>query len=315
MQLARASLRASAREIQRQAPRIRHAQSKTHDFSVLATVNWDPDRAQFTSSSSNPLLSPGLIQCNRWKKFPSPWVSQNNLQQIRFKRHDRASRKPRPQTQKQRQKYNRKIKIQADEKAKHSAPGTHAGPRRQWRKERIQELLDYGKGDSNELLDPNAADLEYGYEDALLEDLMGNSAHLTSQPTPEPIYWGHKHKQFYNKVANQMDRYREAIEARRSKEKDDHELLDVSSEEGLPSDKSISMVLRSYRDRHGSRTQPIGIVKALQHLLKDLGIPTAAFEERTYTTLLTCCRTPKEVNATSPFDTMEECSRIPLFLT
>eukprot|EP00539_Tryblionella_compressa_P011140 CAMPEP_0178803878 /NCGR_PEP_ID=MMETSP0745-20121128/14738_1 /TAXON_ID=913974 /ORGANISM="Nitzschia punctata, Strain CCMP561" /LENGTH=140 /DNA_ID=CAMNT_0020463055 /DNA_START=136 /DNA_END=555 /DNA_ORIENTATION=- len=33
---------------------------------------------------------------------------------------------------------------------------------------------------------------------------------------------------------------------------------------------------------------------ALQHVLQDLGVPISAFGEYTYTSLLTCCRTPKE---------------------
>jgi hypothetical protein len=184
------------------------------------------------------------------------------------------------------------MKKLADEKDAQSPPGSKAGPRRQWKKERIQQLLDYGT--DNEVLDPNAEE-EYGFEDALFEDIMGNTAELTSQPTPEPMYLGNKHKQFYNKVANQMDRYRDSIDARSQK---DNELLDVASEEGLPSDKSISNVLRAYRDRHGTRNKPIGIVKALQHLLKDIGVPTVGFGEYTYTALLTCCRTPKEVSVT-----------------
>ena len=59
----------------------------------------------------------------------------------------------------------------------------------------------------------------------------------------------------------------------------------------------ISKALRAYRDRHGTRSPtrgPIGIVTALQHLLYDMQIPIAAMGEYTYTTLLTCCRTPTE---------------------
>ena len=59
-------------------------------------------------------------------------------------------------------------------------------------------------------------------------------------------------------------------------------------------DKEISNVVRSFRDRHGTRHRPIGIAVALQHLLQDLGVPIHAFGEYTYTSLLTCCRTPNE---------------------
>ena len=280
MHLARAALRASARSLEkrRQLPRYQ-------DFSALAVASWDPDQSQSTSSSSRPDISQSRLQT------PQHYQLLQH-QQVRFRRHDRASAftKPRPKTKKQRQKYNRKMKKLADERAKHSPPGSKAGPRRQWKQERIQQLLEYGT--ENEVLDPNAEE-EYGIGDALIEDVLGNTAHFTSQPTPEPLYLGHKHKKFYNVVADQMDLYRAAIDA---KAKGDNEVLDVSSEAGLPSDKAISNVLRAYRDRHGTRNKPIGIVKALQHLLKDLGIPTMAFGEKTYTSLLTCCRTPKEVS-------------------
>jgi hypothetical protein len=222
--------------------------------------------------------------------------------QVRFRRHDRASAfsKPRPHTKKQRSEYNRKLKKWQDEKDKHSAPGSQAGPHRQWMRERRQELLD--KGTENEVIDPSWLQ-QYGYGDALLDDLVGNTSHLTSQPTPEPVHLGHAHKRFYNKVADQMERYRESIDALRSttiSEKtsnNNNEILDptTSTLAKLPSGTAIANVLRAYRDQHGTRNKPIGIAMALQHLLQDLKVPTAAFGEHTYTTLLTCCRTPNEV--------------------
>jgi hypothetical protein len=219
--------------------------------------------------------------------------------QVRFRRHDRASAfsKPRPHTKNQRSEYNRKLKKWQEEKDKHSAPGSQAGPHRQWMRERKQELLD--KGTENEVIDPSWLQ-QYGYGDALLDDLVGNTSHLTSQPTPEPVYLGHVHKKFYNRVADQMDRYRESIDALRStttsSETSNHEVLDPTTIVAkLPSETAIANVLRAYRDRHGTRNKPIGIAMALQHLLQDLKVPTVAFGEHTYTTLLTCCRTPNEV--------------------
>jgi pentatricopeptide repeat protein len=227
-----------------------------------------------------------------------------DTEQVRFRRHDRSSAfaKPRPKTKKQRQDYNRRMKKQANEAARHSPPGSKAGPRRQWAKERWQQLLDYGKrGESTALVDPTVSE-QYTIEDALLEDIMGNTSHLTSQPTPQPVYLGHRHKAFFNKVANQMDAYREYLDAAAAT---DSSLTSSSSSSqsstlspivsvDLPSDKDISKVLRAYRDRHGTRNKPIGIVTALRHILQDLGVPTVAFGENTYTALLTCCRTPQE---------------------
>lgn len=142
-------------------------------------------------------------------------------------------------------------------------------------------------------------DEEYEIGDALMEDLLGNTAHLTSQATPEPVYLGHLHKKYYNIAADQMSRYRAAVEAQAQTEKNGDgasQVLNLSTgAASLPSDESISKVLRAYRDRYGTRSRPIGIAMALEHILKELGVPIVAFGEFTYTTLMTCCRTPIEV--------------------
>jgi hypothetical protein len=139
-------------------------------------------------------------------------------------------------------------------------------------------------------------DDEYGIEDALMEDLLGNTANLSSQPTPEPVYLGHLHQQYYDVVADKLERYKEVLEAKRQSGAEESAILDISSGSGdLPSDEDISKVLRAFRDRNGTRGRPVGIAVALEHLLKDLGVPIFAFGEYTYTTLMTCCRTPSEV--------------------
>mmetsp|Transcript_1596 Transcript_1596/g.1763 ORF Transcript_1596/g.1763 Transcript_1596/m.1763 type:complete len:1121 (+) Transcript_1596:109-3471(+) len=215
-----------------------------------------------------------------------------NRQQLRFRRHDRASAfsKPRPPTKKKRREYNRKMKAKADEEARKSPPGSKAGPRREWAQNRWQQLLTYGTRDANNLLPAAQEREEYSYEDAILEDLIGNTSYLTSQPTPEPAYLGHRHREFYNRVADQMDAYRGQNSGKYNEEDSTSLELIVP----LPSDKDISNTLRAHRDRHGTRQKPIGIVKGLQHLLQDLETPTTAFGEYTFTTLMTCCRTPQE---------------------
>jgi pentatricopeptide repeat protein len=180
-----------------------------------------------------------------------------------------------------------------DLQARNSAPGSKAGPRREWVHARWQQLLNHGSSDESTALETTAPE-EYTYQDAVLEELMGNTSHLTSQPTPEPVYLGHRHRQYYNTVADQMDVYRESIQTQ-MQTTDGKALLDPSAIAALlPSDKQIANVVRAYRDRNGTRRQPIGIVMALQHLLQDLGVPTGALGEYSYTSLLTCCRTPKE---------------------
>ena len=116
--------------------------------------------------------------------------------QLRFRRHDRSSAfsKPRPPTKKKRREYNRRMKKEADERARHSSPGSKAGPRRQWVENRWQQLLAHGKNDDQMLLATQENE-EYTYEDAILEDLMSNTSHLTSQPTPEPVYFGNRHRE------------------------------------------------------------------------------------------------------------------------
>jgi hypothetical protein len=236
--------------------------------------------------------------------------------QVRFRRHDRASAftKPRPPTKKQRKAHNRNKKRIEEKAAKHNPPGSQAGPRRQRVRERWQELLNHGKESSasSEVLDPSSE--LYGYGDALLDDLMGNTSYLTAQPTPEPVYLGNKHQRLYDKMASQMDRYRENVERQlqttTTDSGDKTAVLDPSEATvGLPSDKSISHVLRAYRDRYGTRSKPVGLAAALEHLLKDLGVPTFVFGEYTYTTLLTCCRTPKEVSERHGRSVLNACAR------
>ena len=133
---------------------------------------------------------------NAQQEFERRRVYEIHYHQLRFRRHDRSSAfsKPRPPTRKKRRAYNRRKKREADERARHSAPGSKAGPRRQWAQDRWQQLLSYDK-ESDELLPAKQEDEEYTYEDAILEDLMTNTSYLTSQPTPEPVYLGHRHRE------------------------------------------------------------------------------------------------------------------------
>ncbi len=255
-----------------------------------------------TFTAARPL---SVLSSVAWNKFDHGQLMQLSPalqnQQIRFRRHDRASAftKPRPKTKKQRQEYNRRQKKIADEEAKHNPPGFRAGPRRQFIRERWQYLLDQASGKEVATIGDNNDD-EYGIEDALVEDLLGNTAHLTSQPTPEPTYLGHRHQEYYDIVQKRMDLYRHALDAQaqssvRDSESKGEVLHLATGAAHLPSDASISKVLRAFRDRNGTRNRPIGIAAALEHILKDLGVPIVAFGELTYTTLLTCCRTPVEV--------------------
>ena len=219
------------------------------------------------------------------------FVNNPFFQQLRWKRKDgnRYHLQERPPTKKQRKRYNRQLKQAHGEVDRHGKPGSKAGVRREWAKQWKQDIL-------NPVPDIPMQELEkYTLDDALLDDLIGNTSE--AQPTPEPVYLGHRHRKYYIRVADQMDEYRRKMELLTSGDKDKKsegkELLDLHNLV-LPSDEDLSLVLRAFRDREGTRRKPVGIVKALRHLLQDIGVPVTAFGEKTYTTLLTCAQSPAE---------------------
>ena len=210
---------------------------------------------------------------------------------MRYKRRDgdRYADRERKPSKKQLQKYNRKIQAAQVKQDKHSAPGSKAGPRREFAQALKETYLNSDKN-YDENSDQDA--LDYDFDDALLDDLMGNTKDLSSQPTPEPVFLGDKHRKYFNHVADQMARYRNTMEQLQEGMSPEEAALIEATE--LPSDKALSLVVRSYRDRHGTRRNPVGIVKALRHVLQDLQVPISLFGEYTYTSLLSSCRTPAE---------------------
>lgn len=227
----------------------------------------------------------------------TPWfVDHPRFQQVRWKRRDgnKASSKVRPPTKKQRKAYNRKLQALQERENAHGRPGYKAGERREWIQSVKDDLLD----SIDEKDDDDPSLLEYGVEDALLDDLMGNTKELSSQPTPRPVYLGHRHDMYDARLRKRMGNYNKEIivddkspsSSDDSGSGSDYALMTST----LPSDRSIALALRSYRDKNGTRQQPIGIVVALEYLLQDVGLSVAAFGEHTYTTLLTCSRTPAE---------------------
>lgn len=201
------------------------------------------------------------------------------FQQVRWRRKDgnRFSVETRPPTKKQRKDYRRKVaKLQA-EKNKHGVPGSKAGRRRQFQETLRQDLL-------NPL--PPLEKLEYDMSDAILDDVVGNTKYLSAQPTPEPAYLGHRHKYFFNRVADMMDVLLGDIESSSSS-------TEVSTA-SVPTDDDISLALRAYRDRYGTRRKPVGVADALKHLLQDMKVPLSFLGAKTYSTLMTCSQTPTE---------------------
>jgi pentatricopeptide repeat protein len=193
-------------------------------------------------------------------------------------------------TKKQRKRHNRQLKESRHNVDKHGEPGSKAGERREWVKQWKEDML-------HPVQELPLEELEkYTIDDALLDDLMGNTK--DAQPTPEPKYLGHLQHKFFNRIADQMDDHRRKTELLATgdtpmSEETSVELLDLQDAE-LPTDRDLSLALRAFRDREGTRKKPVGIVKALKHLLQDAGVPVTAFGELAYTSLLTCAQSPVE---------------------
>jgi len=147
------------------------------------------------------------------------------------------------------------------------------------------EILNEGKEDLPDELTFND---DYTADDALVDDLMGN-VHR-AHPTPEPAYLGHQQTFHFNRIMDQMDEYRNYRNALNDKETDELTLIPAD----LPSDKDISLAIRAFRDKHGTKQQPVGIVTALKHVIQDMGVPLSALDQLSYSALLTCCRTEPE---------------------
>jgi pentatricopeptide repeat protein len=215
--------------------------------------------------------------------------------QVRWKRKDgaRFSREQRQPSRKERHKYHLKLKAKAEQEERHANPGYKSRPLKEFNETFKQAMLD--DGPEMDLLDNPM----YGVEDAVLDDLIGNSSDVSSTPTPEPKYFGHKHGHYSNKLKMLMNNYQEqvlllqAAAADNNNDTNKKALIEAAAAE-LPDEKTISMALRAYRDEQSTRLKPVGLVKALTYLLQKHNVPLSAFGENTYTTLLTCCRTAKE---------------------
>ena len=201
---------------------------------------------------------------------------RSSLQQQVRSRHDgnKAFEKmnTRKVTKKQRKRYHRKLQKLQAKQTRHSEPGSVAGKRREWNELLKRDFID------NEPTVDQVDSGEYEMGDALLDNLFGNAKELSSQATPEPRYLGHQHRHYFNQVADQMEAYR----------------LSANGAAPPPPDADVALALRAYRDKQGTRQKPVGLAKALQHLVQDLQVPLHLAGERVMTTLMTCCRTPTE---------------------
>jgi len=228
-------------------------------------------------------------------RFHNPYYfspSPHHCRQIRYMgRRSGASAfsKPRPPTRKQRKSYYKKKREIFQEKVgKHSKPGTKAGPRREIIEKEWQHLLDRAKG---KIPDVSPDQLEYDFGDAIVDELMGNSSDLTSSPNPMPRHLGHKYETYKSIVSEKIQNYMAEKKRLNGKEKNEEYFALTTP---LPSDRQISSLLLSYRDKKSSRSKPLGIANALQHLLTEMKIPSTSFGDRTYNALMSCAASPSE---------------------
>lgn len=221
-------------------------------------------------------------------------LSNDKLHILDQKRHmgrkdgNKSFFKTRGPTRKQRKKYHKRMRETCEQKeGRHSKPGSKAGLRREIARDEKEYLINSALG---KLTTESPEELEYDFGDALIDDLLGNSAHLTASPTPKPVYLGRQYDKHYSKVYGIMNAFHEHLKLSQPTDNEESNALAPP----LPTDKQIALLLRSYRDRNSSRSKPLGIVRALRHLLTDIRLPTSIFGERTYSALMSCAANPTE---------------------
>jgi len=192
----------------------------------------------------------------------------------------------RPPTAKQRKAYRRKKQREYYETGmgKHSLPGS----KRIQREKDFSDMLDVAKMEASGKLLPYDKDPEftkYNYGHAIIEDLMGNSSHLTSSVTPKI----RQYAKYYPQQLLKLQQYQ--LENSTGQHPQQH-----------MSDSDLSLLVRSYRDHirqeesntdHGSNHK-ITIAHILQTLTKEWKIPLSDVGEHTYTSIMMWANHPAE---------------------
>lgn len=224
--------------------------------------------------------------------------SNNKLYDLQQQRHmgrrdgNKAFYETRPPTRKQTKTYYKRKREEHEYNiSRHSKPGSKAGPRREYIQDEFQHLVDSARG-LVPLKDERLVDYDYG--NALVDDLIGNSSHLSSTPTPKPLYIANQYIKHFERITKMMNDYRHYLKIEESgMDTNDPKSLEIIPPP-LPTDSQISLLIRSYRDRHSTKTQKLGIANALRHLITDAKLPTKLFGEKTYSSLMLCASTPNE---------------------
>lgn len=134
----------------------------------------------------------------------------------------------------------------------------------------------------------------YDWGDALVDDLMGNSADLTSTLSPSPVFMGGEYGRLRRKVERVLRlKHEERLLLGNGEFESVQRNLPAQGNNVL-SDRLISDLIRSHRDANGKRTSPIGLAPSLELLFQDLKIPRSELAIYSYTSLLTVCKNPWE---------------------
>jgi len=182
--------------------------------------------------------------------------------------------KIRPPTQKQRKEYNRRKTREEYEKNKHNEPGSKRKELKNWFEDQLDYMRKEAKGEITPIED-NPDYNQYTIGHAMIEDLMGNSANLTSTPTP--------------RITDESQKYESQLCLVQTS---------IQTENRIPSDDELSLLVRAYRDKFGgyrcNNQKPVGVARVLQLLTQELGIPASSLKERTLTAVMTCASRPAE---------------------
>lgn len=178
-------------------------------------------------SSSNNLRQPMICSVLTNQTNEDEHSSRNVLyqhQQIRYKRKGGASAfsKPRSATRKQRKAYHkRKRKLHYERHGKHSAPGSKAGERREFIDDEWQHLLDMASGKATREL--SMEELEYDASDAMVDDLIGNTAFITSQPHIVPKFYGLDFPRNRNYIQSIMQQRQQFLQQQQQQQQQQHQ--------------------------------------------------------------------------------------------
>ena len=191
------------------------------------------------------------------------------------------------------------------EKNKHSPPGSIATERKKAAEIVWNNALQYQDGGMNkEMLE------SYSKYDAMLDDLIGNTAHLTSTPTPVLRSVSSKYDLYLERIVAKT--HPQAAHQRADNDDDDmnHPIETTSTcstttvsnnARAVPTDTEICNLIRAHRDgfdvhennNNGqSRRRRIGLHKSLEHILQY--VPAKYFGYKTYSTLITTAKNGKE---------------------